>query len=196
MRTIITILLTIALSIQVTVVLAGKKKDHLSDTDDSDATVCDDKIKTCKADIVNIVNKLKSANEELLYFKGTDGFLAAFSLHTAEREIEDLIHRARYDCCAIPRELTEAETKDILDEKEPLVAEIRLILTTILSKKPQLEHVLLACSLLRNDLRNIQALVRPLTTCLAERADKDHKDDVNRAAAELDGLFSSAIRAI
>ncbi|KAI8981887.1 hypothetical protein BDF20DRAFT_434582 [Mycotypha africana] len=175
---------------------ADTNHDHNKhDNNDDDAVICSNTIKACVSDIVVLTEKLKAVRGDVNGFKAEDGFLAAYALHSKIKEIEDAIYKSRYDCCAIPRKLDNAETEVLLDLEQPLLIEVKLILNTLLLKKPELQQVLMAGSILRNDLRNIQALFNPLGVCLIEKVSDDKKAIEKKTIAALDSLFSAAINA-
>jgi uncharacterized protein YfcZ (UPF0381/DUF406 family) len=99
---------------------------------------------------------------------------------------------ATTSCCAVTTTVTEEDATAVLSVVGTLVPEIENALTAITNKKSQFDAVLLATSLVKADIKNLNTEVNALDTCLIAVTPTDDLTAANAYVSRVTTAFTAA----
>lgn len=99
---------------------------------------------------------------------------------------------ATTSCCAVTTTVSEEDATAVFSVVGTLVPEIEDALTAITTKKSQFDAVVLATTLVKSDIKNLNTEVNALDTCLIAVTPADDLANANAYVARVTAAFAAA----
>ncbi|KAI8975157.1 hydrophobic surface binding protein A-domain-containing protein [Mycotypha africana] len=149
-------------------------------------------VQTCINDIIAVSNQLDIVTADVNAFTSSAGYSGAIAIHTKEQVLETKLKQAGTDCCAVSGTVTDEEAQAVLAVVSDLVPDVTAALASIVSKKSQFDAILLATTLVKNDIKNLDSQTNTLDTCLLAKTPSAYKTQANGLVTQISNAFASA----
>ncbi|KAI9359455.1 hypothetical protein BD770DRAFT_319743, partial [Pilaira anomala] len=152
-------------------------------------------VQLCIDDINAVGVKLDIVSTAVNSFTSAAGYNGATAIHNLEQDLEKALKKAGVDCCVDTHAVTLEEADGVLSTVGGLIPRITGTLTAITTKKPQFDAILLATTIVKNDVKNLDTQTRALNTCLINKTPTSppaYLEAANAAAAQINAAFASA----
>ncbi|CAO3677112.1 hypothetical protein G6F70_001635 [Rhizopus microsporus] len=149
-------------------------------------------VQTCIKDLTAAQNQLTIVATAVNGFTSSSGYAGALSVHSKEQTLENLIKQANTDCCAVTTVVSTEDANAVLAVVQTLVPDIESALDAIVTKKPQFDAVPLATSIVKGDIKNLQAKVTTLDNCILAVTPSDFTTAANEYVGRINNAFSKA----
>ncbi|KAG2229481.1 hypothetical protein INT48_004683 [Thamnidium elegans] len=149
----------------------------------------------CIADLVSASEQLAIVKTAVDGFFSSAGYSGALAIHNLEQVLETRINKAKTDCCAVTGVITSDEATGVLDTVGLLVPKVVDAITSINGKKSQFDAIFLATSIVKTDLKNLEAATKALDTCLVNKTPltpPEFKIQADAYVATINASFLSA----
>ncbi|KAG2199616.1 hypothetical protein INT46_004608 [Mucor plumbeus] len=174
-------LFAIALTVAASVNAAAVQKRNVS----TGVQACIDGLNAAGAQLLTVTSQVNA-------FTSSAGYAGALGVHSSEQTLETKLKAATTSCCAVTTTVTEEDATAVLSVVGTLVPEIEDALTAITNKKSQFDAVLLATSLVKADIKNLNTEVNALDTCLIAVTPTDDLTAANAYVSRVTAAFTAA----
>jgi hypothetical protein len=99
-------------------------------------------------------------------FTSAAGYPGAVNIHTQETSLETLLKAANTACCATTTTVSTEEATAVFTVVAGVVPDITGALDSIINKKADFSAVILATTIVKADLKSLNALLKTLDGCL------------------------------
>ncbi|KAI9338331.1 hypothetical protein BD770DRAFT_331435, partial [Pilaira anomala] len=154
-----------------------------------------DTVQLCINDINAVGAKLDIVANAVNSFTSAAGYPGATAIHQLEQVLEVELKKAGVDCCVDTHTITLEEADAVLSTVSNLIPQITGTLGAIEVKKPQFDAILLATTIVKNDIKNLDTQTRTLNTCLINKTPLDppsYLQTANSYASQINAAFVSA----
>ncbi|KAG2190887.1 hypothetical protein INT46_002157 [Mucor plumbeus] len=149
-------------------------------------------VQLCINDITSVAAQLAIVKADVDTFTSARGYGGAFAIHSKEQVLETRLKKAGTDCCAVSGTVTAEEADAVLAVVNTLVPQVSAALTSIVTKKPQFDAILLATALVKSDIKNLDTQTKTLDTCLIAKTPASHLTAANALVAQINASFATA----
>ncbi|KAK4513865.1 uncharacterized protein ATC70_005871 [Mucor velutinosus] len=146
---------------------------------------CIDGLNAASAQLLTVTSQVNS-------FTSSAGYSGALAVHSSEQTLESKLKAATTSCCAVTSTVSEEDATAVFSVVGVVVPEIESALSAIVTKKPQFDAVLLATSLVKTDIKNLNTEVNSLDTCLIAVTPADDLANANAYVDRVNTAFASA----
>ncbi|GAN11327.1 hydrophobic surface binding protein [Mucor ambiguus] len=149
-------------------------------------------VQLCIDDINSAAAQLAIVKADVDAFTSSKGYSGALAIHNKEQVLETRLKKAGTDCCAFTGTVTTEEADAVLNTVSALVPQVSAALTSIVTKKPQFDAILLATTLVKSDIKNLDSQTKTLDTCLLAKTPASHLTAANALVTQINNSFASA----
>ncbi|GAN05215.1 hydrophobic surface binding protein [Mucor ambiguus] len=174
-------LFAIALTIAASVNAAAVQKRTVT----AGVQACVDGLNAASAQLLTVTSQVNS-------FTSAAGYSGALAVHSSEQTLETKLKAAITSCCAVTTTVSEEDATAVFSVVGVVVPEIENALSAIVTKKPQFDAVLLATSLVKTDIKNLNTEVNSLDTCLIAVTPAADLANANAYVGRVNTAFASA----
>lgn len=117
------------------------------------------------------------------------------AIHNLEQVLETRINKAKTDCCVVTGVITSDEATGVLTTVGVLVPKVSDAIAAINAKKSQFDAIFLATTIVKTDLKNLEAATKALDTCLVNKTPltpPEFKIQADAYVATINAAFLSA----
>ncbi|KAI8082279.1 hypothetical protein BDF21DRAFT_338683, partial [Thamnidium elegans] len=152
-------------------------------------------VQLCIDSISSAGAQLEVVNTAVLAFTSSAGIGGANKIHTLEQELETRLKKAGVDCCVDVGTITLPEADAVLDTVQVLVPKVTDALSAITSKKSQFDAIFLATTIVKTDIKALDAQTKTLDACLIAKTPTDppsYLETANGYVTEINNAFAAA----
>ncbi|KAG2237415.1 hypothetical protein BDF21DRAFT_463746 [Thamnidium elegans] len=152
-----------------------------------------DQVQLCRDDIDAISVQITGVTNVLSAFTSAGGYAGALTIHTNEQTLEAGLKKAGVDCCAVSGKVTDEEADAMLTTVTPVIPQATSALSLSVTKKPELDAVLLVNAVAKTDLKNLNEQTVVLYTCIRDIGSEQHPTyipTINSFISQLDNSFA------
>ncbi|KAF7970485.1 hypothetical protein HWV62_45328 [Athelia sp. TMB] len=146
-----------------------------------------------ETDIATIHTQVTSLDTSINAFPNSGGSLnAALAINTASRNLATAINTATTDTKAVTAPVAEGDAKTIIAAVKGFTPTIVDALTNIISKKPSFDALIVADSLVKQDLTSLNTATTAFENALLALAPADLKSEASTLISQINAAFTKA----
>lgn len=139
-------------------------------------------------------NQLDVVTTGVNNWKVSDGYAGALKVQTEETKLENYLDSAK-SACTISGTVSDTDAQTILAQVDTLVPKVESALSSIVTKKPDFDKVLLVTALVTKDIKNLKTKTDALDNALLSATPASYKDQANAYVARINKAFADAYTA-
>lgn len=128
-------------------------------------------------------------NRHFVYHYGGSGALA---VHNKGQGLETHLKKAGADCGEVAGTVTAKEADAVIATVSTLVSQATVALSSIVTKKPEFDAILLATALIRSDIKNLDTQTKTFDSCLFTKTPAFHLTTVSALVTQINSSSYSA----